>query len=402
MKLNILILCTYPIDTPRHGGQIRVKKIVDYYRQAGFQVEVAGVLGSASYPASVGFDPSPSINELAKILDNPFLMEDVAIAKLYKANDKYFSSLAKQIKQVPDVIHVEQPWLFGFAQRYIKEKLNNRSKLIYGSQNIEYQLKASILKTYFITDEVTQREKQVKQLEMHAITEADGIVCVSQHDLEWLTQQTQTSVVLAPNGVSEWNVTEQSIDEANQITKHQKFALFCASGHPPNVKGFFDLFGDGFGAMNHNEKIVIAGSAGYAIEGDERVHQSAKLAARVAIAGLVSDSCLSGLLHTAHCIVLPITQGGGTNLKTAEALWSGKHIIATTTAMRGFETFIGQQGINIADTPAIFKQQLREIMARPPLVLNQPERESRAIVLWEQCLSPLSPFMTKIAQRVTQ
>jgi hypothetical protein len=32
---------------------------------------------------------------------------------------------------------------------------------------------------------------------------------------------------------------------------------------------------------------------------------------------------LEGLLDGAQCIVLPLTQGGGTNLKTAEALWSG-------------------------------------------------------------------------------
>ena len=398
MKLDILVLCTYPIDTPRHGGQIRVSKIVNHYRQAGFQVEVVGVLGSDNYPVSAGFEPSPPIGELAKILENPFLMEDVAISQLYESHDQYFSNLAKQIKKVPGLIHVEQPWLFGFAQRYIKEKLSHRCRLIYGSQNIEYQLKAAILKSYFTVEQVVQCEQQVKQLEMRAVTEADGVVCVSQHDLEWLRRYTQKPIVLAPNGVSEWQVTEQGIDEANQVTCHQKFALFCASGHPPNVKGFFDLFGGGFGAMNNSETIVIAGGASTAIGSGDRVHQSAKLAARITLAGLVSDSCLSGLLHTAHCIVLPITQGGGTNLKTAEALWSGRHIVATTTAMRGFEVFIGQQGVHVTNNPAIFKQQLRKVMAAPPLELNQLDHESRAIVLWEQCLKPLSLFITKIAQ----
>ncbi len=95
---------------------------------------------------------------------------------------------------------------------------------------------------------------------------------------------------------------------------------------------------------------------------------------------------------------MPITQGGGTNLKTAEALWSGRHVVATTTAMRGFEVFIGQQGIHVTNNPAIFKQQLRKVMATSPLELNQLDHESRAIVLWGHCLKPLGSFITKIAQ----
>ncbi len=396
MKVKILVLCTYPIDEPRHGGQIRVRKIVDNYRQSGFQVEVAGVLGSDSYLVSDGFEPSPPPEALAKILDNPFLMEDVAIAQLYAKDEKYFNSLAKKIKQVPDIIHIEQPWLFSFAQRYNKEHLRANAKLIYGAQNIEYQLKDAILKPYFSTEQVRLRKEQVKKLEMSAVTGADGVISVSKHDQEWLTKQVQVPVILAPNGVSQWQITAQSIDEANQITQHQKCAFFCASGHPPNVTGFFDLFSDGFGSLDKQQKLIIAGGAGHAIERDERVYQSVNLAASVTIAGIVSDTCLSGLLHIVHCIILPITQGGGTNLKTAEALWSGHHIIATSTAMRGFEGFIEQQGVHIADTPAMFKQQLRRVMQAPPLKLSQQDRASRASVLWEQCLKPLETFIRNL------
>jgi hypothetical protein len=92
----------------------------------------------------------------------------------------------------------------------------------------------------------------------------------------------------------------------------------------------------------------------------------------------------------------PLTQGGGTNLKTAEALWSGKHIVATSIAMRGFENFIGQSGVHIADEPVVFKSKLREVMEMEPLILAEHEVDARRKVLWDFCLAPLLTLMDKI------
>ena len=394
--MKILILCTYPIDVPRHGGQIRVSNLADYYQKAGFQVEVVGVSGSESYPESKGFDDFPGASVLASVMENSFLMEDVAIGQLYEANDKYFSSLANRIKQIPDIIHVEQPWLFAFAKRFIKEKAAQQVKLIYGSQNIEYKLKESILNSYFNSSEVAQRVEQVKRIEMQAVKSADGIICVSENDLQWSAKQTGTELLLVPNGVNQWEATDQGIVEANKITRLRKFAFFCASAHPPNMHGFFDMFEQGFGSLSSHEVLVVAGGAGKAISNDPRIKQSARLADSVIPAGMVSSSCLSGLLDTAHCIVLPITQGGGTNLKTAEAIWAGHHIVATSIAMRGFEQFIDKPGIYIADSATEFKQKLRQAMQMPPLKIEAAERERRKVVLWEQCLKPLKAFITKL------
>ena len=160
------------------------------------------------------------------------------------------------------------------------------------------------------------------------------------------------------------------------------------------MAGFFDLFGDGFGCLSADQRLVIAGSAGPAIADDARLHTSARLAQSIVVPGMIDDPCLSGLLDTAHCIVLPITQGGGTNLKTAEALWAGRYIVATTTAMRGFEQFIGSPGVLVSDQREEFKQNLRFAMQAPPLQLSHAEREKRGVVLWSQNLKSLSPFIT--------
>lgn len=175
------------------------------------------------------------------------------------------------------------------------------------------------------------------------------------------------------------------------------YALYCASAHPPNMTGFFDIFGGGFGSLKPDEKLIVAGGAGWAIAGDVRIHQSPKLAEKVVVAGLVSQSCLDGLLDGAHCIVLPLTQGGGTNLKTAEALWSGKYIVATTVAMRGFEDFIDDSAVFVADDPSEFKRNLRHVMGLEPLQLTPADCDKRKRVLWNECLKALPAFVERIA-----
>jgi len=391
--VKLLLLCTYPYREGRHGGQIRVANLVECYRRAGFATEVAGVLGSANYPKSAGFTAYPGTQALSTVIDNPFLMEDAALAQLFAVDDSCYRQLAGNIKTEPDVIHVEQPWLFGFAQRVIAEKGWNKTKILYGSQNIEYQLKAKILAAHLPADIAEKYTHTVKQIELDATLKADAVICVSQHDLEWTREKTNTASMLAANGVKPWPVTSKGIDDANKISGGRKFALLCASAHPPNMEGFFELLSDGFGSLSLDQCLVIAGSAGPAIVGDARLSASARLAESVVSAGMVESDCLSGLLETAHCIVLPVTQGGGTNLKTAEALWAGRYIVSTTTAMRGFEQFIDSPGVFVSDQPAVFKQNLRLAMAAPSLSLSDEERKKREAVLWSHTLQSLPQFI---------
>ena len=385
--MNILILCTYPINSPRHGGQLRVRNITDSYRAAGHHVEVAGVLGGESYEKEVGFVPFPGITAISNALEHYFLMEDVAIGALFNSGANY-QNLANSIKTTPDLIQVEHPWLFGFAQKLHKEKFSS-AKIVYSSHNIEHHLKYEIIATHSGIEAAELASSRVKELELEAIHGADAITCVSETDLTWVKEQTTKPVVLAPNGVKPWNTTEEGRNAALNITKGHPYVLYCASAHPPNITGFFDVFGNGFGSLKPDERLVVAGSASWSIAGDPRIHQSSKLAEKFVIAGVVDEPCLHGLLDAAHCIVLPITQGGGTNLKTAEALWAGKHIVATHTAMRGFEHFIDSSGVTVADDACAFKRALRSSMASPPLALQPDEIDARRSVLWENCLAPM-------------
>ena len=394
-SMKILILCTYPIEDPIHGGQLRVRNIVDAYRSAGHEVQVAGVLGSEQYPKEEGFVDYPGHEMLASVYPEPFLMEDYAIGKLMAGDTAWFEKLSDKIKIKPDLIEVVQPWLSLFCARYIREK-NINPIIIYSSQNVEYTLKEKIVNSYLGEVRGAKARDEVLSCELAAIDMADAMIGVSKDDVAWLRQITNKPIQLFPNGVKPWHASTQGLRSAKDIIQNKHYALYCASAHPPNVTGFFELFGGGFGSLNPDQSLVIAGAVGYSIAKDQRLHQSAKLAERTVIAGKVSQPCLEGLLEIAHTIVLPITQGGGTNLKTAEALWSGKYVIATMVAMRGFEEFIGDPGVFVANSSSEFKRTLRHVIAMDPLQLSDADRDKRKRVLWADCLKDLPIFAERL------
>jgi hypothetical protein len=394
--MDILTLSTYPIDTPQHGGQHRLANIVRTLRGAGHRVSSIGILGSDQYPSSDGFLSYPGIEVLKKYISDPVLMDDWAIGELAANDDPCFSRLAALVRGVPNLIHVEQPWLFRFALRLVQQLNARQTKIVYGSQNIEHELKHTILKTFRPAGIAADGQRKVLECERLALKHADGVCCVSLSDLDWSKTQTDSPIVLAQNGVREFEVDSTAIAEANHISGHKQFALYCASAHPPNITGFFRVFGNGIGCFRPDQRLIVVGSAGPALHRDPRFAKTAGLARAFSIAGTVSDRCLAGLLHTAHALVLPITEGGGTNLKTAEAIWAGKHVVATKTAMRGFEEFCSSKGVNVCEGFDDFAVKLSTVLCEPPLRLTEAERALRRSVLWERTLQPLHDLIREL------
>lgn len=394
--MKIVTLSTYPFDTPRHGGQHRLANIVAEYKRARHTVHSIGVLGADHYAPSAGFLPYPTPGPLSSYLDNTFLMEDWAIGRWAASDDGGYAALAAKMPAGVDLLHVEQPWLFEFALRFAAQG-RRRIRIVYGSQNVEYRLKQEIVTTYLGASHAKECAELVQACELAALGAADLVCVVSQGDAEWSRQHTRAPVLLAPNGVVTRSCTPEDLTAANKLTGHRKYALYCASAHPPNIVGFYDMFGAGIGCLAPNERLVVAGSAGQAILSATAARKTAGLTRHLAASGEITEGALSALLQLAHAMVLPITHGGGTNLKTAEALWSGHHIVATSVAMRGFEPFIESRGVTVADDPVQFRTALRLAMAAPPLELTPAERDARRVVLWEACLRSLVKHVSTLA-----
>jgi glycosyltransferase involved in cell wall biosynthesis len=387
--MNVVVLSTYPPDDAAHGGQHRLKNIIKEAQALGHSVRACGILGSDGYTIANGYLKFPSQDLLRKYIDDTSIVEDWAVGQLVGDNDQYFEFLRKKIGPKPDYIIVEQPWLFNFAKRYVNQIEGTKPKIIYDSQNIEHELKYSIMERRVGREQARDASTKIRNAEVSAIQNADFVSCVSSHDHRWIAKYTSRDVVLAPNGVASRRCTFDDLKRSNTLSAGRKFSLYCASGHPPNIDGFFDLFSEGIGGLSPEHMLIIAGGAGPVIANDRRFSDLAGLHNKFAAPGFVSESQLRGLLATAQVIILPIRQGGGTNLKTAEALWSGRPIVATSSAMRGFEEYRGHENVYVEDESVAFVRRISILMQNEPSLINEAERSKRAKLLWSQTLSPL-------------
>ena len=151
--------------------------------------------------------------------------------------------------------------------------------------------------------------------------------------------------------------------------------------------------GKGFGALNYNQKLIVAGGISDRIERSEIFLNTPGLRSHSVTMGVVSDSELARLKNYAHAFLLPLVSGGGTNLKTAEAILSGRYVIASKFALRGFEEFSNEKGIYICESPEEFKRSLRLVMNLPDLELTVVEKEFRRNVLWSRQFNELDKFL---------
>jgi hypothetical protein len=106
------------------------------------------------------------------------------------------------------------------------------------------------------------------------------------------------------------------------------------------------------------------------------------------ILGIVDPPILDALLSRAAAILLPKMHGGGSNLKTSEALLADRPIVATTQAFVGFEPWVGASGVTVEDDPALFWVHVARHLSEPVNPVDTLE-EHRNELLWPACVAPL-------------
>lgn len=388
--MRILVLSLFPSEEPRHGGQIRLNNIIKKYKSLGHEVASAGVLGSESYPRSPYFIEYPKV----ELRDEIPAMTDFAIGELLVNDQALSSKLINLFPWVPDVIHVELPWLFKFAEKYVSLQ-RKRIPIIYGSENVECILKEAILSSVYNNSYAREKVSLVRDVEINACKNADSCLAVSTHDLEWMKEKANKSIYLAPNGVSPFEVTKKGEAEFQKLSLPNKFVLFCASAHLPNILGLYEMFKPALACIDPSQKLVIVGGCGGLINSDPRFREIPLFDKRTLLLGEVSEDLKCSLLAKAHCIILPITSGGGTNLKTAEAILSGCYVVGTKIAFRGFEQFINSSGVEVVDDGVAFRNAVRTSLMKSKNDIKS-EYEKKEILLWNNCLKSLEVCLNNL------
>lgn len=370
-KKKILILSTYPLKNPIHGGQIRASQIAKAYIKLNYSVYNIAVYQEESWDKSdIGkLDvPFPVSSEYRSTKDLiPSNLADY-LSGIYAFNDlKAYAKILKNVPEGIDIVEIEQPWLFNLAKRLIRtEKFSKNATLIFSSHNIEHKLEEGIYQSNRILDKEKELN-EINALECEAAKGSDLCFAVTEEDKQWLEKSGAKEVILAPNGVSGWDAKEEYIRKWEKKLPTTPFLLYVASGHPPNFKSFIEIFGGSLACIPPDSKLVIAGSVCAHLQKELNNSQLTNLnISRVLFLGVLEDNHLAAVKSLCAAFIIPIKTGGGSNLKTAEAIYSGKPVICTSMSLRGFEHYLKLPEVFVADTPDLLWKHIHEILSRPP------------------------------------
>lgn len=391
---KLLQLSTYPIANPLHGGQIRVSEIRRYFERHGWEVKSL----SLSTPSHSGYTQDDYLlddSSWGSLVPHPFC-GDYATALLSDKGVPYEFLKKKILHFQPDMISLEQPWLFPAIKRLQSEGLLSPNTLIiHSSQNVEFQTKHDLLKSHHaLTPETLQVIERIKELESDLCHHAHATIACTASDATTLQAMGAKNLLIASNGVSKRPLDPLASQVLLEALCGRRYILFVGSAYPPNALGFWELLGDSLAFLPPDTLLLLAGGVSNII--DNYTPPSAKLydfvnQNRLCKLGFISDSLLGALLHHASVIILPITVGGGSNLKTAEAIAAARPVVATTTACRGFEVD-SLSDFLIADDSPHFISAITKLLNQPSTApLDHDPQRSK--VYWDKTLKPLQALL---------
>ena len=390
---RILMFGTYPIVNAQHGGQYRVHAIMDGYKRQGLKVKYIAIFQRNFY-LDMGTDDIALSQPLKEQTLKEVYTSDVSVGKrLYEEEIIRRKVVASITAFNPDIIEIEQVFPYFGLQRLLKD-IGWSGKLIYSSQNIEYQLKNMILSDSQVTTEEKEAAVlEIKNIEIQLAKDADLVIACTQDDADYFKRQGSKDVVVAQNGIEHRYPSPSSIkalEEKFAKSNIEHPVLFIGSAHPPNVNGFTDMVGYGLGFLPPNARLLLLGGVSDLIkqklnEQPNYIRETFEM--RADFLGRVNEEELAAHLHLSDIIILPITEGGGSNLKTAEAILADTKIVATPHALRSFEAFEELPNISIVATQDLFRAAIANAVSAEKKPRTAQQNKLAEGVTWSNTLN---------------
>lgn len=388
---TIVGFTTYPIKFPIHGGQRRVHAFAEHYRSIGILFESVCIFEPEIYESrEVGRYDLPLEPFRSEFSDVPLIGD--LLSGLYAAGQTRIVDhfLRVLLEKQPCAITLEQPFMWPLVKKLREHAEIKKIPLIYSSQNWESPLKKVMLLNAGVERKtVGLVENKINELEREAVAGSDLIFAVSESDAKiYAILAPKKAVCIVRNGVNRPPTAGLSVP--NELM-NQRYFFFVGSAYPPNIDGICSLvFDGGIFFVPPQKSFAICGGVAHGISRDARYQQFlAANTERVHFFEKISDDELNAIKASAHAFLLPIEFGGGSNLKTAEALASGKWVIATSTSLRGFEEFADEPGVIVADGRTQFRKAAMQVYRKPALQLSAEARARRDAVYWDHCFDAL-------------
>jgi hypothetical protein len=395
--VRLLDLATYPIARPISGRQLRRNAMMRAYRDAGIAVRLCAVYDRRGWDDD-DIDPWDLPFDAGQHAFRPELApaDDLRAGLFAAEDDVTFGHIAALVDRfAPDIIQLEQPWCWPVVERLLGRLSRSRPKIVYSAHDVEGPWRRQMLADHSGGEPICQL---VDTVETAAARGADLVLAVAASDADAFRAMGVRVVHLVANGVDERRAAADVTAGWRAQLGPEPIALFVAGEHPANAAGFMDLLGPALAFLPPDRRITVVGkvatplAASPAFQRWEGINRS-----RIYLPGPLADDDLAALLAEARVILLPITAGRGSTIRTAEALHAGRAVLGTSLAFRGFERFLGLPEVHCDDDPADFKRRLLELLEAP---LPQPgDAALRRELLWSATLRELPALVRRLAGR---
>lgn len=358
IKKKITILSTYPVLPRKHGGQLRIFNIYKNLDQE-YDITIVSLNNeSKHYEKKVGNLTEISIPMSNTHLEKEWAIErevgipitDIVMHKLINLSPEYIR-IADKYMQNANILVAAQPYLYNLIEKYGVNKY-----IIYDSQNMEYNLKKSML-----PDNKTAHKllEELFELEKRACLSSNIILACSSEDIDKLTDAYKVEskkAVLVPNGVDtrlnpyvdfrtrQKNKVDLGIEKENII-------VFIGSWHKPNIEAVEEILKIA-NSLSECKFIIMGGQC--------LAFRDRNLPKNVVIAGIVDEQTKLLIYSVADIAINPMSNGSGTNLKVAEYMANGVPVISSKIGARGYDVVNGEH-ILITDLNS-FCEEIRELL----------------------------------------
>lgn len=378
---QVLQLSYYPALEVITGGERRIEAMRSLIKKMGCKLLTYGV-----YRAYQNGPLGNSYIQLSRT-ESDWCFKNMAewelrMTDVVLGNRRYKKKLESFLfSNKPDVVWFEHPYQWLLLREYI---LNTNTPVVYDCHNIEWKLKESSFSKKSIS--VEKALNRLFDIETELITSADFTLCCTDSDAKWC-QKIGGRGLLMPNGNSYplKQGTSHNWPKLKSLATDKIVISYISAAHEPNWIGIKDL------VLPILKKLESKKSIQFILMGDiehfftEWEKANGKLN-NVTCLGRISEMTKSDVYKLSDMIVLPITEGGGSNLKTAEALLTSKFVLATDMAFRGFEEYVQEAGVSVVNK-GDFSKVFEEIILGGTIKKTYPERLQKVnACLWDSII----------------
>lgn len=245
------------------------------------------------------------------------------VALRHAGENAILNSVYAVLRENAKIIVCDHPYMVSLPDRF-------NDRFVYSSHNFEYGLKKSLLEWHpdkqLLIDEVLAAEEL-------CVASSAAVVAVSQEDANNLARGVRASaqLLVVPNGAAAPTEPSHEDIEATKTQISKRSAVFLGSAHMPNVDAAKYII-ENLAIECSNVEFHIIGSVCNAL--------SSKLPENIKPWGVLSDGMKSAVMQQCAIAINPMFSGSGSNIKLADFIANGLHVVSTSFGVRGYPNSI--------------------------------------------------------------